>query len=85
MSLTHGPPREREEAVFVHAAESWFNQSKDEEDEEDGFTQDLEARRNMTSQGVIKEARIGGKEEDFIQVFENIENQRDHILLMSQN
>ena len=69
-TLTH---REREEAVFVQASESWFNQSKDEED---GFTQDWEARRNMTSQGVIKEAKIGGKRENFIQVLENIENKR---------
>ena len=65
--------KERDEAVFVQAAQSWINQSKEEED---GFTQDWEARRNMTSQGAIKEARVGGKEEDFIQVLENIGNKR---------
>ena len=65
--------KDREEAVFVQAAQSWINQSKEEED---GFTQDWEARRNIGSQGAIKEARVGGKEDDFIQVLENIGNKR---------
>ena len=64
--------KEREEGVFVEAAQSWINQSM----EEGGFTQDWEARRIMTSQGAIREARVGGKEDDFIQVLENMGNKR---------